>query len=83
VHAPDLHGLYGRPVQLADGRTVTADEAYLRDCILLPGKNRVAGFPPLMPDFSRTVDEGQVVELIAYLKSLSTDQNDTPKGAAR
>jgi cytochrome c oxidase subunit 2 len=83
VHAPDLHGLYGRPVQLADGRTVTADEAYLRDCILLPGKNRVAEFPPLMPDFSRTVDEGQVVELIAYLKSLSTDQNDTPKGAAR
>ena len=33
VHAPDLHGIYGRPVQLADGRTVTADEAYLRDCI--------------------------------------------------
>jgi cytochrome c oxidase subunit II len=83
VHAPDLHGLYGRPVQLADGRTVTADEAYLRDSILRPGKNRVAGFPPLMPDFSGTVDEGQVVELIAYLKSLSTDQNDTTQGAAR
>jgi cytochrome c oxidase subunit 2 len=83
IHAPDLHGLYGRPVQLADGRTITADEAYLRDCILLPGKNRVAGFPPLMPDFSGTVDEGQVVELIAYLKSLSTDQNDTTQGAAR
>ncbi len=82
VHAPDLHGLYGRPVQLADGRSVTADEAYLRDCILLPAKNRVAGFPPLMPDFSGTVREGQIVELVAYLKSLSTDQNDT-KGAAR
>jgi cytochrome c oxidase subunit 2 len=83
VHAPDLHGLYGRPVQLADGRTVTADEAYLRDCILLPAKNRVAGFPPLMPDFSGTVSEGQIVELVAYLKSLSTDQNDTAQGAAR
>jgi cytochrome c oxidase subunit II len=83
VHAPDLHGLYGRAVQLADGRTVTADEAYLRDCILLPAKNRVAGFPPLMPDFSGTVNEGQIVELIAYLKSLSTDQNDTTQGAAR
>ncbi len=82
VHAPDLHGLYGRPVQLADGRTVTADEAYLRDCILLPAKNRVAGFPPLMPGFRGTVSEGQVVELVAYLKSLSTDQNDT-KGAAQ
>jgi cytochrome c oxidase subunit II len=83
VHAPDLHGLYGRPVQLADGRTVTADEAYLRDSILLPAKNRVAGFPPLMPDFSGTVSEGQVIELVAYLKSLSTDQNDTTQGAAQ
>lgn len=83
VHAPDLRGLYGRPVQLADGRTVTADESYLRDCILLPAKNRVAGFPPLMPDFSGTVNEGQIVELIAYLKSLSTDQNGTTQGAAR
>jgi cytochrome c oxidase subunit 2 len=83
VHAPDLHGLYGRPVQLADGRTVTADEAYLRDSILLPAKNRVAGFPPLMPDFSGTVSEGQVIELVAYLKSLSTAQNDTTQGAAQ
>jgi cytochrome c oxidase subunit 2 len=83
VHAPDLHGLYGRPVQLADGRTVTADEAYLRDSILLPAKNRVAGFPALMPDFSGTLSEGQVIELIAYLKWLSTDQNDATQGAAR
>ena len=39
-------------MQLADGRTVTADEAYLRDCILLPDKTPVAGFPPIMPNFS-------------------------------
>jgi cytochrome c oxidase subunit 2 len=71
VHAPDLHGVYGSPVQLADGRTVTADEAYLRDCILLPDKNRVAGFPPLMPNFSGSVNPGQVVSLVAYIKSLS------------
>jgi cytochrome c oxidase subunit II len=83
VHAPDLHGLYGHPVQLADGRNMTADEAYLRDCILLPGKNRVAGFPPIMPDFSGTVSEGQIVELVAYLKSLTTDQNDATQGALR
>ena len=31
VHAPDLHGLYGRPVHLGDGRIVIADEAYLRE----------------------------------------------------
>jgi cytochrome c oxidase subunit II len=75
VHAPDLHGVYGHTVQLADGRTVTADEAYLRDCILLPEKNRVAGFPPLMPNFSGSVTDGQLMELVAFLKSLTTNRN--------
>jgi cytochrome c oxidase subunit 2 len=73
VHAPDLTGIYGRSVQLTDGRTITADEAYLRDCILAPEKNRVAGFPPLMPNFSGSVSEGDVVELVAYLKSLNAN----------
>lgn len=83
VHAPDLHGIYGRAVQLADGRTVTADEAYLRDSIMLPEKNRVAGFPPLMPNFTGSVTEGQIVELVAYLKSLTTDVNGGARGASR
>ena len=83
MHAPDLHGIYGHGVQLADGRSVTADEAYLRDCILLPDKNRVAGFPPLMPSFSGSVSEGQVVELVAYLKSLTTDSSGGMEGASQ
>jgi cytochrome c oxidase subunit 2 len=83
VHAPDLHGIYGQSVQLADGRTVTADEAYLRDCLLLPDKNRVAGFPPVMPNFTGTVSEGQIVVLVAYLKSLSPPANDAAQGGAR
>lgn len=83
VHAPDLHSLYGHAVQLTDGRTVTADEAYLRDCILLPDKNRVAGFPPIMPNFTGEVTEGQVVELIAYLKSLTTSARQGAERASR
>jgi cytochrome c oxidase subunit 2 len=83
VHAPDLHGIYGRMVQLGDGRSITADEAYLRDCILLPDKYRVAGFPPLMPNFTGTVSEGQIVELVAYLKSLTTDRDGSGKGVSQ
>ena len=83
VHAPDLHGVYGRAVQLADGRTVTADEAYLRDCMLLPDKNRVAGFPPIMPNFTGEVSEGQIVELMAYLKSLTRQPSEAAQGGAR
>jgi cytochrome c oxidase subunit II len=72
VHAPDLHNLYGHLVQLADGTRVKADEAYLRDKILLPNKNIPAGYAADMPSFRGVVSEGQIVELVAYLKSLST-----------
>jgi cytochrome c oxidase subunit 2 len=75
IHAPDLHNLYGRSVQLSDGRTVIADEAYLRDKILLPARDIPAGYANDMPSFSGVVTEGQIVELIAYLKSLSTGES--------
>jgi cytochrome c oxidase subunit II len=69
VHAPDLTGLYGRPVHLADGSTVIADETYLRDSILLPQKQVVAGFDPVMPSFQGQLDEDDLIALIAYIKS--------------
>jgi cytochrome c oxidase subunit 2 len=72
VHAPDLHDVYGHLVHLSDGRTVMADEAYLRDSILLPDKDVVAGFQPIMPSFAGVAKDDQLVELLAYLKSLST-----------
>lgn len=72
VHAPDLSGLYGHAVPLSDGRIVTANEEYLRDSILLPNKDIVAGFAPIMPSFRGVVTEADLVKLIAYLKSLST-----------
>jgi cytochrome c oxidase subunit II len=75
IHAPSLHDLYGRLVQLSDGRTVTADEAYLRDKILLPNLNIPAGYAADMPSFRGVVTEGQIVQLIAYLKSLSANSD--------
>lgn len=72
VHAPDLHGVYGGAVPLADGRIVTADEAYLRDSIVLPAKDIVAGYAPIMPSYRDAVTEDELVKLIAYLKALST-----------
>ena len=73
VHAPDLNGIFGHKVQLAGGRTVIADETYLRDSILLPQKDVVAGFDPIMPSFKGTVSDDDMVKLIAYLKSLSAE----------
>ena len=68
MHAPDLAGIYGRIVHLQDGRTVVADEAYLRDSILLPKRDVVAGYAPLMPSFQGQLDEGELAALITYLK---------------
>jgi cytochrome c oxidase subunit 2 len=69
VHAPDLAGLPGRLVHLADGRTVLADDAYIRDSILLPKRDVVAGYAPIMPSFQGQATEGDILDLIAYLKS--------------
>jgi cytochrome c oxidase subunit II len=68
---PDLQGVYGKPVQLEDGRTVTADENYLRECILDPASKRIKGFQPIMPTFQGLVSEEQVNALVAYIKSIS------------
>ena len=51
------------------GRTVIADEGYLRDSILLRHKDVVAGFEPLMPSFQGQLSEEEILDLIAYLKS--------------
>lgn len=69
--APSLAGLFGKPVRLADGRIEIAGEDYLRDSILTPGKDVVAGFQPVMPNFQRRLTESELMKLIAYLKSLS------------
>jgi cytochrome c oxidase subunit 2 len=70
---PSLAGIYGRPVRLANGETVIADDNYLREHILTPGQKVVAGYPRIMPTFRGLVDEDQLLQLIAYIKSLRPD----------
>ncbi|MGH6985675.1 MAG: cytochrome c oxidase subunit II [Caulobacteraceae bacterium] len=72
VRAPLLEGVFGHPVPLSDGRTVIADEGYLRDSILLPNKDIVAGFAPEMPSYQGVASESDVVALVAYLKSIGS-----------
>ncbi len=71
---PNLAGLFGKPVLLDDGRTVTADENYIRESILNPGAKIVAGFKPIMPSFQGQVSEEGLMALVAYIKSLSQPQ---------
>ena len=73
---PVLQNLYSHPVQLHDGTVVTADENYLRESILTPGAKVTAGFQPVMPAFQGLVSEEQLLALIEYVKSLSTQQEN-------
>ena len=68
---PALAGVFGSPVKLQDGRTVTADEDYIRESILDPGAKIVSGYKPVMPTFQGLVSEEQLNSLVAYVKSLS------------
>ena len=75
---PNLTGVFGSKVQLDDGRTVIADEDYVRESILNPSAKVVSGFKPIMPVFQGLVNEDQLNALVAYVKSLSK----APVGAA-
>jgi len=65
--APSLAGLAGRTVMLADGRTVTADAAYLRESILDPASKVVATYPPSMPSYRGQLSEAQLESLLQLL----------------
>jgi cytochrome c oxidase subunit 2 len=51
---------------------VTADEGYLRDSILFPARQIVAGYTNDMPSFTGKISEDELLQLVSYLKSLGT-----------
>ncbi len=76
---PALNGLFGRETQLVGGQKIIADEAYIRESILNPQAQLVDGFGPIMPTFQGQISEDQLVQLLAYIKSL---QANSPQQAA-
>lgn len=73
--APSLAGIYGKPAKMTNGETRIVDDAFLRQAILTPSTINVAGYPHVMPTFTGQVNEEQILQLIAYIKSL-----DNPEG---
>ena len=77
-HSPLLKGIYRKPVPLSTGEIVIADDQYLRDSILLPAKQIAAGYDNIMPNYSGQLSEDEIMQLIAYLKSIG-DQTPPAK----
>jgi cytochrome c oxidase subunit 2 len=74
ARGPDLSGLFGKPVKLVGGETVTADESYIRESIVTPAARVVAGYQPIMPTFQGLVSDEQLLQLVAYVQSLKAPE---------
>jgi len=72
VDVPKLAGLYGHRVSLRDGRTVLADENYIRRAILDPNAEVPTGYnaPSVMPSYKGQVNPDEMVELIETIKAM-------------
>ena len=63
-----LKGIHGTPRTLADGKTVVADDAYLRESILTPDAKLVKDRDPVMPPYE--IPPADLDTIVAYLKTL-------------
>jgi cytochrome c oxidase subunit 2 len=68
---PTLKNVFGHQVELNDGKSVLADENYLRESIEKPQAKIVKGYGSVMPTFQGLVSETEMTGLIAYIKSAS------------
>ena len=70
ARGPALAGLFGKTIELQGGGTVIVDESYVRESIVNQQAKIAAGYQPIMPTFQGLVTEEQLLQLIAYVRSL-------------
>jgi cytochrome c oxidase subunit 2 len=51
-----------------------ADERYLHDSMVMPERQIVAGYAPIMPSFAGQLGEEDLLKLVAYIKSLAPER---------
>ncbi|WP_208861151.1 cytochrome c oxidase subunit II [Leptospira neocaledonica] len=67
---PTWKGLYGNKRVFVDGSSVVADDAYIKQSILLPTAKIVDGFPPAMSSFQGRIKEDEIKSIIEFIKTL-------------
>ena len=82
ARGPSLEGIYGKQETLDNGQKVLVDDAYIHESILQPNAKRVAAYEAVMPTFQGQVNEEQISELIAYIKSIGPQQTDKTTATA-
>jgi cytochrome c oxidase subunit 2 len=67
---PTWRGLYASRVQLANGETVIANDAYLTESMMDPLVKLHAGFGPIMPSYLGQLSGGEAAALVEFIRSL-------------
>lgn len=70
---PNLAGVYLSNLQLTNGSTIVADDAFLRQAILTPSFHQEAGYTPIMPTYQGQISEDGLIDLVEYIKSLNSN----------
>lgn len=72
IVGPSWQGLWGTEETLADGSTVTVDEAYIIESIQEPNAKIVDGFQPdvMNPSIYEGITDDQISDIIEFIKTL-------------
>lgn len=73
ARGPNLAGVYGTKLTMADGSQVLVNDAYLRDAILNPSQHVTAGYAPIMPTYQGQISEDGLIDLVEYVKNLQNN----------
>ncbi|QDT87946.1 Cytochrome c oxidase subunit 2 precursor [Gimesia chilikensis] len=68
-NGPTFKGLFKSERKFADGSTGVADENYIRQSILEPQSQVVAGFRPIMPTFKGQLTDQDITAIIAFIEA--------------
>ncbi len=71
--APSLYGLFGKTRKFTDGSSAIADGAYIRESIFNPYNRVTQGYSyQTMPAYAGQLSEEEVLDMIAYIKTLGS-----------
>jgi cytochrome c oxidase subunit 2 len=70
ARGPALGGILGRTIEFEGGGKVVADEDYIKESILNPMAKVHKGYQPIMPAFAGVLNDEQIRQLTAYIKTL-------------
>ena len=68
---PSLKDVYGHEFLLTDGRTVLADDAFIKESILEPNATVIDGYQPVMTPYAGILGDREIEAIIEFLKTIS------------